>query len=118
MALSYELGKIAGWEALVVDDPDYGPGSLRGTTQALVFLTMTVALNEITRKNLPEWERRIECLRGTGFPAPGYHKGADWWPSRADLERHVGLSTNATRMQKTEWHRRKLAAIVERYGMR
>jgi len=117
MALTYELGQIPVWTDLLRPDGEGGT-CLRFETEALIWASITVALPGVTRDNLPEWERRLECLRGTNIPPFATYRGKEWWPSREDLVRHIGLTTNASRMGPQAWNRRKLAAVVERYGMR
>ena len=85
-------------------------------TQKCVWMTMTVGLNHISDDNIDEWMRRIELLKDAG--CGGYvmfhdlqfnedelkfEKQIEREVTREDLERRIGLSTNATTSTKREF---------------
>jgi len=86
-------------------------------TQSIVWMTMTVGLNVIKESNINEWMRRIEMFKDFGYG--GYVKFYDLQfnedelkfenqihreVTREDLERRIGLSTNATSYNKREFN--------------
>jgi len=115
MALDYSLAKVRDYESLWESHPEEG-WRLQWRTKALVFATMTVGLETITTRNIPEWERRLGMLRAAGYPSPGWFGGEPWWPTEADLLRHVGLRTNASRRDRREFNA-GVAEYVSRYGV-
>lgn len=101
MSLNWSLKKIKGWEELCYDTMEDDKKRLNFVTEMIIFATITVGLREITKKNIDQWELRIEMLTKTDcylarVPDPDApEKMVDWNPSRKDLEDHIGLSTNA-----------------------
>ena len=86
-------------------------------TQTIVWMTMTVGLNVIKENNINEWMRRIEMIKDSGYG--GYVKFHDLQfnedelkfedqddreVTREDLERRIGLSTNASSYNKREFN--------------
>lgn len=63
-------------------------------TDALIWMTMVVDMNEITEKNVDEWSFRIgimQKVRGTPEFAGGI---GSFFITRKDLTDHIGLRTN------------------------
>ena len=87
-------------------------------TQAIVWATMTVGLNHISDENIDEWIRRIELLKEEGFgeyikfhdlqfdeTKLKFKKQVRREINEDDLVRRIGLSTNATRLNKSEFNK-------------
>lgn len=89
MPLNWYLDKVERPEELRGDNGDLLP-----KTQTLVLLTMPTGFNQITKKNVDEVWARVrlwEALNG-----PFCYDGESPDPlTREDVERHVGLATNA-----------------------
>jgi hypothetical protein len=103
MPLTWKLNGIEDYKEKCFFVPDEGPDKgktkLEPRTEILIFMTITVGLNEITKKNIDEWEIRVEmlkkCDRSMGvIPSEETGELEDWWPSRKDLEDHIGLWVN------------------------
>lgn len=85
-------------------------------TNTLVFATMAMGLNEITEANIDEWESRLGLAYEVGWISKMVVYGGDdengnhkWEPrmlTRTDLERHIGLETNATEESAAAWRKR------------
>ena len=85
-------------------------------TNTLVFATMAMGLNEITEANIDEWESRLGLAYEVGWISKmvvfaGYENDGNikWEPrmlTRADLERHIGLETNANEESASAWRKR------------
>jgi hypothetical protein len=96
-------------------------------TNTLVFLTMAMGLNDITEENVDEWESRLALAYEVGWISKMVvYGGTDedgtykWEPrmiSRADLERHIGLETNASYETNHAW-RSRLYEEVEARGLK
>ena len=98
MSLDWNLKHIKGWKELCYFTDDDGKRRLNAMTEILVFATLSVGLGEITKKNVDQWELRLEILSQMGIFLGVMSDAAgelqDCNPSRADIEAHIGLSTN------------------------
>lgn len=86
-------------------------------TQMIVWATMAVGLNHISNKNIDEWMRRIEILNDAGYGGVTFHdlqfdrdalkfkSQVERVITREDLERRIGLSTNANTQNKSEFNK-------------
>lgn len=96
-------------------------------TNTLVFLTMAMGLNEITKENLDEWESRLALAYEVGWVSKmvvyggtdgdGTHKWEPRLITRADLIRHIGLETNASEESPAAW-RKRVWQEVEARGLK
>lgn len=123
MALRWSIKKILGFKR----NPDdyYVPienkkGSkvfdIQPITKHLVYETMIVGLGEITIHNIDEWLIRmklVEKLYGTSLMirddkgnVKPYHITVE------DLERHIGLWTNAERIKRKEFVSRCVSGVL------
>lgn len=90
MSLNYDLSRITNWQDLLNSS-----GCTTPMTEAVIFLTLFIGMNEITDKNAIEFACRAELFETYGDPLL---KGPDG-PVRialSDIQRHIGLRTNAT----------------------
>ena len=92
-------------------------------TDALVWATMSLGLNEITEENIDEWEKRLALAYSVqwiskqvvfaGFADDGDIKWEPRMLTRADLERHIGLETNASYESGSAWRKRVMERMEE-----
>jgi|688.fasta_scaffold06731_36 hypothetical protein len=108
-----------------------GQEYLNPITDHFIWATMTIGLNEITEKNIDEWEQRLALAYRVGWLSKpvvwnGNEPDADGKNAhcfearpltRADLERHIGLSTNASYETAGEW-RKRLVEQLTKEGLR
>lgn len=79
-------------------------------TTPLIMLTMALDLPGITADNVEEWIFRLQFSARCGLVY--YHSttkdGArvPWWPSREDITKRIGLSTNVTQRTRKQWIKR------------
>jgi len=119
MPLNWYVGNIKNaddvcWMTATRNDVNYaktrGEEYLHPVTDALIWATMTIGLNEITEKNIDEWASRLALAYSVNWISPmTVYNGTDWEArplTRADLDRHIGLSTNATYESSTAWRKR------------
>lgn len=102
MSLNWSITKVKNWEEVSLAEKNGVEGY---KTEALVFATMTVGLRDITAKNVDEWTYRlglVERLRGSFLSQyvpdesmPGGMREVPYSFTREDVERRVGLATNA-----------------------
>jgi hypothetical protein len=89
MSLNFNLSKISNWQELI----DSETGCLKPLTEALVFVTLTIGMREITKKNVIEFACRAHLFESYIGPFLVGSTGAV--PiTLVDVQRHIGLSTN------------------------
>ena len=110
MSLDYRFGEIENFKKIC-----FQKGKMNPLSHALVFATIAVGVNEITKRNWIKFYARLhfwELVHGTylskdGKPVP---------ISAEEVKRHIGLSTNASMLSETGFLRnfsRKLKDIEQ-----
>ena len=97
MSLNYDLSIIPDWQELLDDS-----GHTKPMTEAVIFLTLFVGMNEITEKNVVEFACRVHLFETCGDPLLKGPNG----PLRltlADIQRHIGLRTNANTLTRARF---------------
>ncbi len=105
MSLNWKLTDIKDWEELwepanIEGDPQ--ATQLNSRTESLIWATMNVGINRITKDNAAEFYRR--------YVAASFVLSGKWKPylTLADVERHVGLATNADTLTRTAFEKNLL----------
>ena len=77
---------------------------MKGEIQTLIFLTMNIGMNEITKKNYKKFYNRLHFLESQ-LPSGAYLTYADEpYPYTRDMiEELIGLKTNATNLTKSKF---------------
>ena len=86
-------------------------------TDAIIWLTLVIGMDEITEDNKVEFYTRLkmyEGLSGSMFTI----EGKEYFFYTQDIERRIGLSTNATRETFSAWTRRMLKLQNRDYAWR
>jgi hypothetical protein len=105
MALHWNIERCNDFESLKSDSEWF-------KTEALIWTTMIIGINQITEKTADEFYRRVKLIeKGTGRLAAT--KEGDYWFTKEDITRRIGLGTNATSMNKTEFNKH-LLKLMER----
>jgi hypothetical protein len=102
MSLNWDISKIADFEnvctiTLEKDDPNRGAAGtkvMNPITNALIWATMTIGVAEITEKTIDTFFERlrlVETLYGSMLTT----STGDRIITRAEVEQHMGLRTNA-----------------------
>jgi len=101
----------------VVDFQDIQQGAEWTKTEALIFATMSIGMDEITTENAGEFYARIKVLEGMigSFVSVG-DKMADYYFNTADIQRRIGLKTNGGRETRTKFLGRMLKIGIEFYA--
>ncbi len=89
----------------VIDFSEINSGTESVKTQGLVFATMVIGMNEITDANAGEFYTRIKMLEGANgaLVYTSDIAGSDYFYTPADIQRRIGLHTNANRYTKTKF---------------
>lgn len=97
MSLDFSFEKIADKSVLFVDGKVPGPdesGNLTAATQGCIFGTMNLGINPITEENYQKfYDRYVEFMTA-------YGENEKFWSIKSidDVKKHIGLSTNASRI--------------------
>jgi hypothetical protein len=94
MALNWNIEKCKNWKQL-------GTKKEWPVTDMLIWATMPIGINEITKQNFEEFYRRlhlIETTRGTFLMQPGGRQ--PYYITLAEVKRRIGLYTNAAPITK------------------
>jgi hypothetical protein len=93
MALHWSVEKVKDWKKLQADE------TVSWQCDALIQATMTLDMGSIKPKNIDEWLVRLhmlaQCGCYIGVKGDGEGNFENWVPTREELERWVGLYTNA-----------------------
>ena len=101
MSLNYELGKIPNYREVCLQDKQLKP-----LTKTLIFALMGIGVSEITQKNAREVALRLriqETIHGVFLSERVDGNLQDRPITLKDVEAHIGLSTNASKMTDSEF---------------
>ena len=104
MALTYDLTAIADWS-------DLTKGAEWSKTEALIFATMSIGMDEITAENAGEFYARIKILEGAIESFVSVIEEGEfrsYFFTVEDITRRIGLSTNAGRETRAKFLGRML----------
>ena len=105
MSLSWDITEIEDADSLWTYNMD-GENILSPLTEVLIHLTTNVGLNEITQKNYKTFYRRVKEVEGAygmrGFLTEPENQTR--MPFLDEVQRHIGLKTNAEVMTPRKWN--------------
>ena len=132
MSLDWSLNRIKDYETVcwIPVAKDYEPGymeslsedadgnlrKMNSVTYVIIMSTMLIGMGDITEKNLEEVVLRLELwqdVNGAMMRRFIDGKSTDVRVTPADLQRHIGLSTNVGKESWT-WFAKRLRAVAER----
>lgn len=96
-----------------------GDTILSPTTEALIWISLSVGLGAITEKNWEKWYARahtVEKLGGAFRWQLSDGEREELFLTPEDVYRHIGLSTNVHRETDAQWRRRVIAANVDSFA--
>jgi hypothetical protein len=121
MALSWNVNKIKNFESLIYYKKDGGDDFyVRPLAEALIWATMLIGMNRITEGNYEEFFERVatyEHLNGPWLRQTDrrFKNGLkDRHITLADIEKHIGLETNASTVSRRQWNTRVAKNALER----
>jgi len=99
MPLSWNLGKIKNHKEVCWSADEAGDRHINRVTDTLIWCTMFVGIGEITEKNAPQFYARVRFIEVMQEAPFLYDLGGDTPRiprpiTLADVEAHIGLSTN------------------------
>ena len=112
MSLDWYVEEIENFEELVwLPNDDGETFHLNPVTNTLIWMTISVGMNEITKKNWPVFYGRVAALEGYGG-AWSYKDGEGMVLITAkDVEAHIGLGTNASEMTAAAFEEKMLRVV-------
>jgi hypothetical protein len=111
MSLDFSVKRVKNYSELFVPDDD-GVERVYDLTKCIVFSTLAIGLSEITANNVDEWVFRSTLLHSVGR-AVITRGGKSSALTRAEIVRHIGLTTNATTCTRKRFLK-KLIECIER----
>ena len=103
----------------VVDFRDIQQGVEWKKTEALIFATMSIGMDEITTENAGEFYTRIKILEGVIGSFVTVLDGddlRDYFFNTADIARRIGLKTNGGRETRTKFLNRMAKIGIDFYA--
>ena len=120
MSLNWDLRKVENQEEMCwqASTHETGKYELQPVTNALVWSTMLVGIGSITKNNYKEFHQRLlefEVIQGEGLlhsriDGESYYR----MPYIEEVEAHIGLSTNASLMDRRKWGSRIKRMVEEK----
>jgi hypothetical protein len=102
----------------VVDFHDIQQGVEWKKTEALIFATMSIGMDEITTENAGEFYSRIKVLEGVIGSFVVTQEGndlRDYFFNTGDINRRIGLKTNGGRLTRTKFLNHMLKVGIDFY---
>ncbi len=90
MSLDYRFGEIENFKKVC-----FQKGKMNPLSHALVFATIAIGINEITKRNWIKFYARLHFWERVNGPYL-LKKGKPFLISAEEVKRHIGLSTNAS----------------------
>jgi hypothetical protein len=106
MPLTWDLTEVKQYKRLYRKANDEGYKQLKEVPHTLILLTMIVGINHITEQNYKKFYNRvhlIEHLRGAFMYKRVNGKPKQRPMQLADVERMIGLKTNASSLSRTKF---------------
>lgn len=125
MALRWDISEVENNEELKYSPNPDVPEEERVTrlkpfTDSVIWATMHVGIPEITKENFEQFYGRmkfVEATNGTMYQKWDFEK-EEWAPEYTvdDVERHIGLSTNASKLTRTAFIKQNMETFERRFG--
>lgn len=103
------------WDATTCADQSMLDESEWAVTEALIFATMYVGLGEITDKTAEKFTQRLNVWSKVFGPAVTIATASGVEPLKitlADVQRRIGLRTNASRLTDQQFRGRMITALM------
>jgi len=125
MSLHWNVGKVKDNETVCFEvaersngyDRIEGETYLKPFTDALIWLTMSVGLDEIAEDNIDEWLYRIAIDYAIHDATTSRCVNGEWVRMRHDentIRQHIGLYTNAGTISRKEYHEKVLRILASK----
>ena len=106
MSLNFDVSAVPESIRLVEEN---GKTVMAPRTHALIFLTMSVGMGEITEKNWPKFWARVDAEQKLhGARLNRMNEDGEWEPqflTPQDIRDHIGLRTNVNPWTVSQWRK-------------
>ena len=114
MALSFDFSKVRDYQAVTTNPRN--PDEWHPVADALVWMSMICGYNAITEKNHAKIASRILAYQKASQPYLGIikeGKRVDILITARDVERFIGMTTNASTMTDAQWERHVGKIVID-----
>ena len=104
MALNWDVTGVKNWEELFSKNEE--DSEMNKIYERVVMFTLTIGVRNITEKNWKKFFDRVymwEKIKGANYYIVGENGREAVFIKEEDVNRMIGLSTNATEFSKTEF---------------
>lgn len=125
MPLNYSIEDVEDYKELwyeIESGPEKGMYRLNKVTEYLTYATMFVGIQKITEENYEKFYNRLVAYEKVAGKHLMENKGSEQVPKwiqrhieKDEIERHIGLGTNASRMKPAEF-KKSLIKRLDQYG--
>ena len=115
MSLNFNLEGIENYKEKCWLEMTNGGFKVHPLTDTLIWTSVFIGLNEITKANINEWVKRVKMYEHV-MGALRVKEGKDVPLTQEEIESHIGLWTNATKKTKTMFNK-QVAAWVEQKAL-
>lgn len=115
MSLDWNLSKIENYKEVCFSTNENGEDILNPRTEALIWLTMAVDIGKITEENAIEFYARVSLWENMFTPMLSSfedHKKVYHKITPEDVKKHIGLSTNVSKISDAAWRKRMFDNFV------
>ena len=113
MSLDWNVEEIENFKGLVwLPNDDGETFHINPVTNTLIWMTTSVGMNEITKKNWPVFYGRVAALEGYGGAWSWSYKDSEMvFITAEDVKAHIGLGTNASKMTAAAFEKKMLGVV-------
>jgi len=110
MALRYELGNIWKWEMMCLNKDE----TIREETNTLIFYTMNLGINIITKTNVDKFILRLRMYEVLHGMTKWRTVNGERINAISDtlIRNHIGLKTNASELSDAQFNKNMLKQLV------
>lgn len=108
MSLNWNAEKIEGRENFT--DEEFG------VLDGMIWLTMAVGIHELTEKNHEEFFARLDLIQKL-HGAYMNRKGEDYFITKEDVKKCIGLRTNASTYTRNQFNKNQLERFYRERGL-
>ena len=122
MSLDWKVNQIKDYKSVCWTESPNDPDKfqLSKLTDVLIWGTILVDLGEISEKNMDEWLRRIAVCEKLHKPfgdrfetVNGKRRQRELYPTREELESHIGLQTNVANRTFKQWYKKMCDNLLD-----
>ncbi len=105
MSLNWDISKVKNADELykTVEEDGKRVSYMGILTESLIWATIPVGIGTITEKNAEKFFKRLRIVEAAGGNRLVHPDGRRHYITLEEVRRHIGLSTNASRLNDSEF---------------